>query len=208
MSLTKQQLLLSALTNYQYTKVSNFTDLPIPPQPFTQPTKSSLPPDLHTSLSRQNRVIKPILGDGNCFFCALSDIFYSSQEHHAKVRREIVDYITLNATKFAPLLFQETIGQHITSMKTSGKWATQVEIQAATKVYCAPIYLYTLTPSKKSYHWLQYTPRHASEPTITRHIELAHPLCVHFEVILDATTHKPSLTPPKLTGKSVHLEIS
>ena len=166
MSLTRQQMLISALTTSQYTKVSNFTDLPIPPQLLTQPTKSSLPPDLHTLLSRQNRVIKPILGDGNCFFRALSDIFYSSQEYHAKVRREIVDYITLNATKFTPLLFQETIDQHITSMKASGKWATQVEIQAATEVYCTPIYLYTLTPSKKSYHWLQYTPRHTSEPMV------------------------------------------
>ena len=53
------------------------------------------------------------------------------------------------------------------------------------------------------YHWHCYSPRIRSQQhTVERinHVELAHPQQVHFEVVLDATTNKPSQTPPKLTG--------
>ena len=81
--------------------------------------------------------------------------------------------------------------------------ATEVEIQAATEVYVVHLYLYTLAPSKTSYHWLCYTPKQISNIEVSRHIELAHPLRIHFDIILDATTYKLSLTPPQLTGESV-----
>ena len=44
-------------------------------------------------LALQNQKVKPILGDGNCFFRSIAEIIYNSQEKHAKVRNEIVSYM-------------------------------------------------------------------------------------------------------------------
>lgn len=88
------------------------------------------------------------------------------------VRNDIVNYITKNSTKFTPLVIEEnTIEEHIEKMKVPGEWATQVELQAATEVYSTSLYLYTLTPTKKSYHWICYTPK--TRPVAQRHIHLA-----------------------------------
>ena len=191
-------VLLSALTTSQYTKLSNFPDKPIPPE--LQPKQFCLQPNIHDLLAHQNRIVKPIVGDGNCFFRALSDIIYSSQEHqehHNLVRTEIVEHIAQNPTQFAPLLIQKfSIDEHLATIRLPGKWATQVDIQTASELYGTPLYLYTLTPSTKHYHWLCFTPKSDSTPRLTHHIELAHPGRVHFEV--DVTTCKPSLTSPQL----------
>ena len=84
-------------------------------------------------LARQNWRVKPIVGDRNSFFRAIAEIVYSSQEHHHKVRKNIVGYIPRNATWFNQLLISDnTIEQHVAKMQVSGEWATQVELQAAT----------------------------------------------------------------------------
>ena len=86
-----------------------------------------------------------------------------------------------------------------------GVWATFVEILAAVGLYKVPMYLYTLTPSNRcSYHWQCYSPEaHTGiTPHTFTHMELAHPMGVHFDIILDANTGMPSKTPPQLTGKT------
>ena len=119
------------------------------------------------------------------------------------VRNDIVNYITKNSATFAPLVIRgnTTIEEHITKMQVPGEWATQVELQAATEVYDTSLYLYTLTPTRKSYHWICYTPK--TRRVGQKHIELAHPSGVHFEVVVDATTNKTSQIPPILTGETV-----
>ena len=141
-------------------------------------------------LSRQNRRVTPILGDGDCFFRAIAEIVYTSQDYHQKVREEIVRHIRSNATRFSHLLMSTlTIEQHTANMQVTGVWATQVEIQAATEVYCASIYLFTLTATRDSYTWHRYEPKTAST---TQHFEIAHSSGIHFEVVLDATTNRAS----------------
>ena len=85
------------------------------------------------------------------------------------------------------------------------------EIMAAVDLYRVPLYLYTLTPSKMSYHWQCYSPSeatdHGRKPRYS-HVELAHPMAIHFDVIVDANTNLPSLTTPQLTGNtSFHPDI-
>ena len=141
LSLTKGEILRSALTTSQYVKLSNFPDAPLPAEVLElmdhQTTQPSLRPNLRDLLARQNRTVQPILGDGNSFFCAISQVTYSSQEQHQMVRNDIVDYITQNSAKFAPLVIRKdtTIEEHIAKMRVPGEWATQVEIQAATEVH-------------------------------------------------------------------------
>ena len=78
-------------------------------------------------------------------------------------------------------------------------WATQMELQAAVELYAVPLYLYTHTPDKKSYHWLCYTQWMRSATYIKHdHIELAHPGSIHFDCIIDATTMTASQSRPQL----------
>lgn len=210
LSLEKTEILKNALMTSQYAKLSNFPDTPLPPAVLKLCNQSvpQQPIPQHISitdlLSRQNRKVISVLGDGNCFFRALSMIIYGSQEEHDRVRRNIVEMMKQNPEIFIALLPPgRTIQQHIEVMKTSRVWATQVEVQAAVEVYGVPLYLFTQTPTRNSYHWLRYTPRTQAVPTIPEtHLELAHPLSVHFDAVIDATTSKPSRVPPQLTGKT------
>jgi len=209
LSLEKTEVLKNALMTSQYAKLSNFPDTPLPPAVLKHckqsvPEKSTPSLSITDLLSRQNRKVISVLGDGNCFFRALSMIIYGSQEEHERVRGVIVENIEQNPENFIALLPpRRTVQQHTEVMKNSRVWATQVEIQAAVEVYGVPLYLFTQTPTRNSYHWLCYTPRTRAAPTIPQtHLELAHPLSVHFDAITDVTTNKPSTVPPQLTGKT------
>ena len=72
LSLTKGEILRSALTTSQYTKLSNFPDSPLPPEVLellnVQKMQPNQQPSVCNLLARQNRMVKPIVGDGNCFF--------------------------------------------------------------------------------------------------------------------------------------------
>ena len=144
----------------------------------------------------------PVAGDGNCFFRALAVILYGTQDEHARVRREVVGHIEKNSNRFSA--FTSQVKQHVDDMRKSGVWATLVEILAAVGMYGVPLYLYTLTPNRSSYHWQCYSPEtHTGiTPHTFTHMELAHPMGMHFDVILDANTGMPSKTPPQLTGKT------
>ena len=71
----------------------------------------------------------------------------------------------------------------------------QVEIQATVEVYRVPLYLFTQTPTRNSYHWLCINSTRTQASTIPQtHLKLTHPLSVHIDAITDTTTNKPRLT--------------
>ena len=171
------------------------------------PVSSNSSQDISTLLSRQNRKLKQVFGDGNCFFRALAVILYNDQNLHLKVRSDIVNFISGNKQLFEPLVIdpsgRETIDLHIQTMKKPMVWATQVELQAAVELYGVPLYLFTETPDKKSYQWLCYSKWTKSSKSVPHtHIELAHPGSVHFDCIVDATTNQTSTNPPQLSGNN------
>ena len=109
------------------------------------------------------------------------------------MRDDIVEFIADHQTLFSPILIDpegmETMDDHLLNMKKPMVWATQVEIQAAVELYALPLYLYTQTPDKRSYHWLHYTQwMHSATCIKHNHIELAHPGSTHFDCIIDAAT--------------------
>ena len=165
------------------------------------------------SVNMMEKPLLKIVGDGNCFFRAMVSLFYGSQEKHADVRNEIVGHIGKLQTSF----LHSCPSQQRRYNNTYYIQGTQVcgplaEIMAAVELYGVPLYLYTLTPSRTSYHWQCYSPEqpegHEVRQTPHGHIEVAHPMAIHFDVILDGNTGLPSLTPPQLTGKtSIHPDI-
>ena len=192
-SLTKGEILRSALTTSQYMKLSEYKDLPLPPEVLDlmpQPKQLHLitQPRIGDFLARQNRITKAILGTEIAFFVRYLK-YYTT--HKTNMERYDAKLLNMWQTTLTYLLHWSLDKVQLNNISTPGVWATQVEIQAATEVYGVPLYLYTLKPSTTSYHWHCYSPRIRSQQyTVERinHIELAHPQQVHFEVVLDATT--------------------
>ena len=116
----KAEVLARALTSNEYTKIGNFVDKPLPPHAvkrctITTATQPRSSPSISISelLSRQNRKLLKMVGDGNCFFRAIATLFHGSQEKHADVRNEIVGHIGKTANKFSAFMPRPTqVQQH------------------------------------------------------------------------------------------------
>ena len=111
------------------------------------------------------------------------------------MRDDIVEFIADHQTLFSAILIDpegmETMDDHLLNMKKPMVWATQVEIQAAVELYALPLYLYTQTPDKRSYHWLHYRQwMHSANCIKHSHIELAHLGSTHFDCIINAAVLK------------------
>ena len=55
-------------------------------------------------LSKQNRALDRIKGDGNCFFWAISKELFRNETHHKNLREIIVEYILTNSESFTQFL--------------------------------------------------------------------------------------------------------
>lgn len=177
--------------------------------PASQSNRTNKQSDIASLLLEQNRKIRPIVGDGNCFFRALSFYRFGNQEQHLQVRTEIVKFISENHHLFEALVISDdnsyTLIDHLGSMKNPMVWATQVEIQAAADLYATPIYLFTPNPTGSGYQWYHYNKRTPATPQVQHHhFELAHCSGNHFDCIVDAATMRPSTVPPKLAGEQAH----
>ena len=213
-SLTKTEILRDSLTSPNYIKLGDFPDKPIPPkvlQLLQPPTQHKKECDITHHLLQQNRKIVRIVGDGNCFFRSLSFFLFNTQQEHLRVRKEIVEFITANTKLFDILVISAdnnyTLTTHLENVRKPMVWASQVEIQAAADLYGVPIYLFTPKPSGLGYHWYCYNKRTLSVPLFKySHIELAHKSGIHFDCIVDATSLRPCVVPPLLTGEHTYYE--
>ena len=112
-----------------------------------------------------------------------------------------MEYIANNGDAYTPLLFEETLTDHLKMMRNPGTWGTQVELQAAADYHKTCIYLLTKRGQQDRYHWILYKPRnHAMPGDGFPHIELAHPGSVHFDSIVDAATLQNPKSTPQLDG--------
>ena len=79
-----------------------------------------------------------VTGDGNCFYRCLSVYLYGDETKHERVRKDIVNFMSLNAEKFQEFA-DEPIGMHLLRQTyTDGRtesWATEAEIMAASALY-------------------------------------------------------------------------
>ena len=55
-------------------------------------------------LKEMNRVVKPIIGDGNCFFRLVAQIVYGDEMLHGKIRELLADFISQNCADFQPYI--------------------------------------------------------------------------------------------------------
>ncbi|CAJ1060221.1 uncharacterized protein LOC121898666 isoform X1 [Xyrichtys novacula] len=98
---------------------------------------------------------QPIVGDGNCFFRAVSHVLSGSEKFHRKVRLAVCKHIECHPGSYEHILRNEFTSVkeyvHMSRMRYVGSWATEVEIQAAADCFGVSIFTYI------DNRWLQYS---------------------------------------------------
>lgn len=101
--------------------------------------------------------ITDTVGDGNCFFRAISKALCGSDELHLTIRRAVVTQLETYAPAYENILRSDykSVSEYIrkSDIRSQGSWATEVEIQAAADFFDVSIYTF--------YEgcWIQYIPK-------------------------------------------------
>ena len=164
---------------------------------ITPPSSNNQAYPLATLLSEQNRSIDIIIGDGNCFFRAISKELFGEEKHHECLRTILVEYIKLNRRHFQQYLSHGSgsIMEHCNRMQKLGVFATQVEIHALSTFLQIPVYIFSKITSSTPWQWIVYKPKeillynklHSNLPLQcppNYHIELCNTNCNHFDRVI------------------------
>lgn len=94
---------------------------------------------------------KIVLGDGNCFFRALSVCLSGSEESHEILRSKMCTHVTQNKALFKGLLRSpsQSLEDYLMSMSCVGTWATEFEIIAMSHMLNVNIFTYSDCAWKK-----------------------------------------------------------
>jgi hypothetical protein len=107
-------------------------------------TKPSTQHVFSDPLSREQRTVVKVVGDGNCFFRAISAFFLESEAFHLDLRKATCNFMIKHRNTFCT--FSGNFPQHVQNMlKTSGErssWGTHIELFAVATMFQAPVYVY------------------------------------------------------------------
>ena len=138
------------------------------PTGTTKIAVNKIPEDLHTQLliafeflMSFNRGIIPVLGDGNCLFRALSRLMFDSEDWHAFVRQQLVEFESLNSSLMQSYC-DGNVSNHISRVKYLTAWGTHVELVAAASLLQMPIYVCTQKCGNGEYFWELFKPTESS----------------------------------------------
>ena len=92
-----------------------------------------------------NLVCQSVLGDGNCYYNAVSWFLTGSQEHHAKIRKMVNTYIMdpMNKHKFTKVLGDESGEDYVkqNNHMQDRVWATDVQVRATAFLLQKDVYV-------------------------------------------------------------------
>ena len=175
--------------------------------------------NLDDFLALNGRKRKLMLGDGNCFFHALSYIIYHDQCYDQELRHHLSNFVLLNPHVFQPLVWEGTVESHVCKMKVQGTWATQVEVAATATYFQIPVFSCTPHPQGRGYHCICVNPL-STNPVYPKsgsghvplkinltHMEICHTSAVHFDCVLCNDGNFPKDC-PKLTGHLSHINLA
>jgi hypothetical protein len=115
-----------------------------------------------------------VIGNGNCFFRALSFIISGLEIHHLAVRNHIVQYM---ATARIGQQLQDMYGKHDpNTMINNAVWATNCEILACAAYMGTDIIIYSATG------WLTYEATFLGDKVYKNKLYLRH-LNDHFDIV-------------------------
>lgn len=126
--------------DWQYARCSSLA-LPLP--------LSGHPTQLQVCVSNLTPPLNPvpIIGDGNCFFRAISHVLSGNEDHHRQFRDVLCTFTAKNCASFAQYTDCGRDLDHIvsTNMRKDRVWATQVEVYAAATLLNTSVYVFMKT---------------------------------------------------------------
>lgn len=154
-------------------------------------------------LDKEGRCVDYIRGDGNCFFRALSKVIYGTESCHRDLRQAVVDLLETYPKEFEQFI-DDSVGEHIKSMRKPGTWATQAEIYITATLLQRDIYVLSPDHTGDVYRWLLFSPRFAYKEASVYdqcYITLCHTNGNHYDRI--ASVEKKCncyVPPPQMMG--------
>ena len=144
--------------------------------------------------------IKTIVGDGNCFYRAVSYCPTKSEAYHMDIRLKLFSYMKqIHHMLSSVVMTGETVEQYLKSanIQKRGTWASQTEIIALSHFLKTDIWIYTGVGG--TWKWANYSGRIIQNTLrpLTDSIYLYHRNTNHFEVVLGI--HVPADRPNLLT---------
>ncbi|XP_052075796.1 uncharacterized protein LOC127713867 [Mytilus californianus] len=139
--------------------------------------------------------LKKIIGDGNCFYRAISYAITGTETNHIKIRSVIVNHIHQLGTNLHSLLQHgQTCFSYVlqNQINIPGSWATEVEIFVASDLLRTNIFTYVNT-GNNSYKWNKFDANYLNPNIRTDEIGiyLNHTNGNHYDIVLSTSTvHK------------------
>ena len=198
-----------------------------PPQPKRMCTNTDLnTPILNLSsfLQTSGRKKHPVIGDGNCFFRAISFHLLEDEEHHGIIRSLIQRFENLNQPLFEQRLIngvnKPTMMEHIRHLCYPSTWATHIEAMATATMFQVPVYYCKFHCN--GYRWEIFHPLKPADQIrlpvmpeeepytslVAHHFELAYVDGCHYDCIVSDITGKVCQSFPPLTGCTYHIDLS
>lgn len=88
----------------------------------------------NNTLRKQSLTIRDVAHDGNCFFRAVSDQLFGSEETHFELRNQACDYLSQNQKRYESFIEDHSsFDDYVTNMRKNGIWADNLEIQAISE---------------------------------------------------------------------------
>lgn len=120
-----------------------------------------------------------IVGDGNCFFRALSLAITGSEDQHSEIRDSIGSREATYPDRYKKFLIRQDddYGMHVSKMFNTRTWGSQLEMNVASDMLKLPVFLYS------NGQWLKHCFWHEYEENYRYAIYLFHKNQNHFEVV-------------------------
>jgi uncharacterized protein (UPF0333 family) len=101
----------------------------------------------------RNRKIKRFTnnGGGDCFYRALSQAFYQTQEHHLNIRNSVLDEIEVNWDSNYGNYVTQRKGLFLAERRKPGSWPGEIEMAAAGHLYSKQMSDFVVLSVNKQY---------------------------------------------------------
>ena len=84
---------------------------------------------LESRLSEHGRISVNVLGDGNCFFCAVSCQLYTNPEYHLYIHSLGVQHVLHHPELYIERDNEYSVQNYVNNTERQGRWAYNIIIQ-------------------------------------------------------------------------------
>jgi hypothetical protein len=97
--------------------------------------RKTLARDVELILTAQRQVRVEMPGDGNCLFRAVAFALRGTQQEHARIRRQAVEYEWQHRSEFEIFVPEMPFEQYCERMRCDGVWGSELELQAMSRLF-------------------------------------------------------------------------